>query len=192
MKYHLGQYSYHEQFKGHKGYGAPLILTADGGAAAFGDGDEGIMLVKLNKTGKEEWKRIITRKGTETESQSVVQDKTGNYYVFMLTYDETKYRGGCERVIFLNKAGTIVWDKFIGTCNLLNNPTVSFIRQLNDGRIIMRGHVVTQKPAKGKDPQYRFWEGWLDKTGKLTQQAGDVIDWKKPEWKKKFEPDQKQ
>jgi hypothetical protein len=192
MKYHLGQYSYHEQFKGHKGYGAPLILTADGGAAAFGDGDEGIMLVKLNKTGKEEWKRIITRKGTETESQSVVQDKTGNYYVFMLTYDETKYRGGCERVIFLNKAGTIVWDKFIGTCNLLNNPTVSYIRQLNDGRIIMRGHVVTQKPAKGKDPQYRFWEGWLDKTGKLTQQAGDVIDWKKPEWKKKFEPDQKQ
>jgi hypothetical protein len=110
----------------------------------------------------------------------------------MLTYDETKYRGGCERVIFLNKAGTIVWDKFIGTCNLLNNPTVSYIRQLNDGRIIMRGHVVTQKPAKGKDPQYRFWEGWLDKTGKLTQQAGDVIDWKKPEWKKKFEPDQKQ
>ncbi len=48
IKYHIGSYSYHEQFRGHQGYGAPLILTADGGGAAFGDGDLGTMLVKLD------------------------------------------------------------------------------------------------------------------------------------------------
>src|SRR5258705_8669375 len=101
IKYHIGSYSYHEQFKGHQGYGAPLILTADGGGAAFGDGDLGTMLVKLDKLGKETWKQIVKPKGNETESQSVVQDKNGNYYVFILVYDETKYRGGCERVAFL-------------------------------------------------------------------------------------------
>lgn len=191
MKYHIGQYSYHGQFKGHKDYGAPLILTADGGAAAFGDGDEGSMLVKLDKNGNIQWKKSFTAKGTEMESQSVVQDKGGNYYVFILVYDEAKfkYRGGCERTIFINKTGTIVWDKFIGSCNLVASPTVSYIRSLSDGRIAMRGHVVKVKPLEGKDPQYNFWEGWLDKTGKLTQKSGDVIDWKNEEWKKKFNPE---
>ncbi|MBL7849569.1 MAG: hypothetical protein JNN04_01615 [Cyclobacteriaceae bacterium] len=32
-QFHLSSYSYHEAFIGHTGYGAPLILTADGGAA---------------------------------------------------------------------------------------------------------------------------------------------------------------
>jgi hypothetical protein len=190
-KYHMGQYSYHEQFKGHKGYGAPLILTADGGSATFGDGDEGCMLVKLNKNGKEQWKRIIKSKGEEMESQSVVEDKFGNFYVFILVYDGEKfgYRGGCERAVFINKIGTIVWDKFIGSCTMINSPTVAYIKALDDGRINLRGQVVKVKPAEGKDPSYLFWDGWLDKTGKLTQKSGAVIDWKKEEWKKKFQPE---
>ena len=190
-KYHIGSYSYHEQFIGHNGYGAPLILTSDGGGAAFGDGDEGIMLVKVGKDGKEQLKRIIKPKGNETESQSVVQDKLGNYYVFMLTYDETKYRGGCERVVCLNKTGTTLWDKFIGSCELVNNPTVSYIKALSDGRISLRGHVVTEKPVEGKDPTYYYWEGWLDKAGKLTQKTGPVIDWtKQEEWQSRLKPEQ--
>ena len=189
-KYHIGSYSYHEQFIGHKGYGAPLILTSDGGGAAFGSGDEGIMLVKLSKDGKEQLKRIITPKGNETEAQSVAMDKDGNYFLFMLTYDDTKYRGGCERVVCLNKGGTVVWDKFIGSCNLVNNPTVSYIRSLPDGCIALRGHIVNQKPPDGQDPTYYYWEGWLDKTGKLTQKTGEAIDWKKQEeWQKRLQPE---
>jgi hypothetical protein len=190
IKYHISSYSYHEQFIGHQGYGAPLIFTADGGAAAFGDGDEGCMLVKLDKDGKEQLKKIFSRKGNEMESQSVVQDKNGDYYVFILVYDNSKYRGGCERVIYITKTGTIGWDKFIGSCYMVNNPTVSYIRALADGRIAMRGHIVTEKPLEGKDPTYYFWEGWLDKTGKLTQKNGVVIDWeKKEEWQSRLKPD---
>ncbi len=188
-KYHISSYSYHEQFKGHKEYGAPLILTADGGGAAFGDGDEGTMLVKLDKNGKQQWKRIIQPKGDEMESQSVVQDKTGNYYVFILVYDHTKYRGGCERAIFLNTTGAIVWDKFIGSCSLVNNPTIAYIRALDDGRIALRGQVVTKAPVKGEDPKYQFWEGWMNSKGVLTQKTGDVIDWKKQDWQKLFKPE---
>ena len=188
-KYHISSYSYHEQFIGHKGFGAPLILTADGGGAAFGDGDEGTMFVKLDKNGKEQWKRTISPKGNEMESQSVVEDVNGNYYVFILIYDNCKYRGGCERVVFINKLGAIGWDKFIGPCYLENNPTVAYIRAMSDGRIALRGQAVTEKPDEGKDPAYHFWEGWINNKGILTQKTGDVIDWANQDWKKKFGPE---
>lgn len=190
-KYHLGASTYFDAFMGKAGYGAGAILTVDGGGAAFGDGDEGTMLVKLDKTGKEQWKRIVKPKGEEIESQSVVQDKNGNYYIFQLVYDEArfKYRGGCERVVFFNKSGTMGWDKFIGTCSQVNNPTVSYIKFLPDGRIYLRGHIVTKAPLAGKDPDTRFWEGWMNSAGALTQKSGEVIDWGKPEWQKKFKPE---
>jgi hypothetical protein len=188
MKYHIGSYSYHEQFKGFKGYGAPLILTSDGGAAAFGDGDEGTMLVKLDKTGKVQWKRIIQPKGDESEAQSVVQDKDGNYFVCILVYDHTKYRGGTERVLFVNKTGALGWDKYIGTFTLMNNPTIAYLHALPDGRIALRGQVVKTKPVEGKDPTYVYWEGWINKAGVLTQKTGAAIDWANQDWKKLFQP----
>jgi hypothetical protein len=188
-KYHIGSYSYHEEFIGHAGYGAPLILTADGGAAAFGDGDEGCMLVKLTKTGKVEWKKIFQQKGNEMESQSVVQDKNGNFFMFILVYDNSKYKGGCERAICVNKTGALLWDKFIGSCNLIKNPTIAYICALPDGRIALRGQVVTEKPEEGKDPSYHFWEAWLNSKGITTQKTGDVIDWSGKEWQKKFKPE---
>ena len=189
LKYHLGSYSYHQQFIGYKGYGAPIVLTADGGAAAYGDGDEGAMLVKLDKNGRKQWIQIIPPKGDEMESQSVVQDVNGNYYAFMLVYDNTKYRGGCERVVHLSKTGVIVWDKIIGSCSLVNNPIVSYIRMLKDGRIALRGHIVIEKPAEGKDPSYHYWEGWINNKGALTQKTGNVIDWSNQDWQKRFKPE---
>ena len=191
--YKLGSYSYHEQFKGHKGYGAPIILTLDGGAAMFGDfgGEKGShgLLVKVDKNRKEEWKRAIRPQFDEMESQSVIQDKNGNYFVFMISYDYKRYRGGCERIVCLDKKGTILWDKTIGKYELVNSPTFSYIRSLSDGRISLRGHMVTEKPAEGKDPQYHYWEGWINSQGKLTQKTGVVIDWANKEWEKKFKPD---
>jgi hypothetical protein len=189
-KYHIGASTYLEQFVGHRSYGAIVILTTDGGAAAFGDGDEGLMLYKLDKTGKLQWKKKIARKGTELEPQCVVQDSKGNFYTFTLVYGLSGYRGGCERVVFINKTGVVGWDKQIGTCLLMNNPTVSYTRMLDDGRVAIRGHVVTEKPAEGKDPSYHYWEGWIGSTGALTQKVGDVIDWKDEKWKKLFAPEQ--
>jgi hypothetical protein len=189
-KYHIGASTYLEQFVGHPGYGAIVILTTDGGAAAFGDGDEGLMLYKLDKTGKLQWKRKIPGKGTELEPQCVVQDSKGNFYTFSLVYGLSSYRGGCERVVFVNKTGVIGWDKQIGSCQLVNNPTVSYTRTLQDGRVAIRGHVATEKPAEGKDPAYHYWEGWIGSTGVLTQKVGDVIDWKNEAWKKLYAPEQ--
>jgi len=151
-KYHIGASTYLEQFVGHRGYGALVILTADGGAAAFGDGDEGLMLYKLDKAGKLQWKRKIARKGSELEPQCVVQDNKGNFYAFSLVYGLSGYRGGCERIVFVNKSGVVGWDKQIGSCQLVSSPTVSYTRTLDDGRVAIRGHIVTDKPAEGKDP----------------------------------------
>src|SRR5687768_11558714 len=85
--YRLGYSTYFEPFLEKAGYGAPWILTSDGGAAAFGDN----VLYKFSKAGKEEWKRSIKPQFGEMESQSVAQDTKGNLYVFMLSYDEKRY-----------------------------------------------------------------------------------------------------
>jgi hypothetical protein len=184
--YRLGYSTYFEPFLDHAGYGAPYILTTDGGAAAFGDN----VVYKFDKTGKEEWKRTIKPQFEEMESQSVAQDTKENLYAFMLSYDPKRYRGGSERVVCYDKKGKLLWDKTLGAYTQLNNPIVSYIRPLKDGRIYLRGHIAKEKPPEGKDPVYRYWEGWLDSLGKLTQKANEVIDWKKEEWQQKFKPDQ--
>lgn len=189
-KYHIGSYSYGEAFKGHAGYGAPVILTNDGGAALFGDSDDGAMLLKLDKTGKEQWKRVIAPKFDEVESQSVVEDTKGNFYAFQLLYDESRYRGGSERIVCINKSGAIVWDKTIGSFSVVNNPIVDYIRALPDGKIYLRGHVTREKPPEGQDSKSLYWEGWIDATGKLTEKTGEEIDWKKGEWQQRFKPEE--
>ena len=186
-QYQLGFSSYFEPFVGKPGYGAPWILTSDGGAAAFGDSQ----LYKFDKTGKKAWMRTLKPavNETESESQSMAQDTKGNFYVFNLVYPIKGYRGGSERVVCFDKTGKQLWDKMLGPYTVMNNPIVSYIKTESDGRIYMRGHVVTKQPVEGKDPIYQFWEGWLDVTGKLTQKAGEQIDWAKDEWQKKFKPD---
>ena len=184
-RYRLGYSSYFAPFLKHSGYGAPIILTRDGGAAAFGSN----MLYKLDEQGEEQWMRSIKPDFDEMESQGVVEDTKGNLYLFMLSYDAKRYRGGSERVICFDKDGVMLWDKTLGAHTLENNPTVAYIRKLEDGRIYLRGHVVTDKPVKGSDPVYRYWEGWLDSTSKLTQKPGETIDWAQGEWQKRFAPE---
>jgi hypothetical protein len=188
-KSHLGTSTYFDDFIGHPGYGAQVILTNDGAAAGFGDGDNGLELIKLDKNGKVEWRKKIKKQFEETEAQCVVQDNTGNFYVFMLNYNPNGYRGGAERVVCFNKIGTLLWDKILGTYTLLNRPTVSYVHMLKDGRIEMRGHVALEKPAQGKDPDYHYWQGWFNSKGILAEKTGEIIDWKNPELQKKFKPE---
>ncbi|MBL7866100.1 MAG: hypothetical protein JNK10_14560 [Cyclobacteriaceae bacterium] len=181
-KYHIGASTYFDGFVGHAGYGAIVILTADGGAASFCDGDEGTVLVKLTKSGMEQFKKKVTHKGDEMEPQAVAEDKAGNLYLFMLVYDHTKYRGGNERVVCYNKAGTLLWDKYIGKFSAINNPIVSWVRTGQGGGLELRGHIATEKPEEGKDPVYRFWEATLNSKDLVTPRIGDAIDWAKSEW----------
>jgi hypothetical protein len=186
QKYRLGYLGEFDAFFGKSSYGAPVILTSDGGAAAFGNDQ----LYKISKTAKEQWMREAKMQFDAQECQAVVQDTKGNLYAFMLSYDRKRYRGGAERVVCYDKTGKLLWDKTLGAYTLKNNPTVAYIRSLSDGRIYLRGHVVKEEPLEDQNPVYRYWEGWLDNTGKLTQKAGDVIDWRKDEWQKRFLPDE--
>jgi hypothetical protein len=188
-KYHLGVSTYFDEFQGHELYGAGVILTKDGGAAGFGDGDNGLELIKLDKSGIVQWRRTIKKQFEETETQCVAQDKLGNFYLFMLNYNPDGYRGGSERLVCFSSKGLLLWDKMLGNYTLLNNPVVSYVRTLDDGRIEMRGHIVKDKPLEGKDPLYYYWQGWCNSSKELTTKTGELIDWKKPEWKIKFKPE---
>jgi hypothetical protein len=188
-KYRLGVSTYFDEFSGHDLYGAGINLTKDGGAVGFGDGDNGMELIRLDKTGKTQWRRSIKKQFEETEPQCVAQDSYGNFYIFMLNYNPKGYRGGSERVVCFSSKGVMFWDKMLGNYTLLNNPVVSYVHTLNDGRIEMRGHIVKEEPLPGKDPLYHFWQGWYNSKGILTTKTGDVIDWKNPEWKSKYKPE---
>lgn len=183
--YRLGYSYYFDAFVGKTGYGAPWILTTDGGGAGFGDN----VLYKFDKQGKEVWKRTVKPQfNDETETQVMAQDSKGNFYLFLLQYNHKLYRGGAERVVCYDKTGKLLWDKALGQYSPLNNPTVSYVKPTSDGKIYMRGHVAKEKGANG-DPKYLFWEGWIDATGKLIQKTGEAIDWGKPEWQAKFKPE---
>jgi hypothetical protein len=188
-KYHLGVSTYFEEFEGHALYGAGINLTKDGGAAGFGDGDNGLELIRLDKSGKLQWRKSIKKQFEETEAQCVALDSFGNFYLFMLNYNPDGYRGGSERVVCFSSKGILLWDKMLGNYTLLNNPVVSYVRTLDDGRIEMRGHIVKEEPLPGQDPLYYYWQGWCNGKGVLTTKTGDVIDWKNPEWMSKFKPE---
>lgn len=189
LKFHLGVSTYFADFEGHESYGAGINLTKDGGAVGFGDGDNGLELIKLDKTGKVQWRKSLKKQFDETEPQCVAQDMLGNFYLFMLHYNSKVYRGGSERLVCFSNKGVLLWEKMLGTFALLNNPIVSYVRTLDDGRIEIRGHIVKERPLPEKDPLYHFWQGWCNSKGVLTTKTGDVIDWKNPEWKTKFKPE---
>jgi hypothetical protein len=187
-EYNFRSYSYHEQFEGHDGYAAPIILLANGGTVFFGDAEDekSMILVQLNKEGTLVWQTPINLMFNEMETQSVVHDREGNFYAFVLSYNYSKYRGSTERVIHLDKNGKILWDKTLGDYTLKNNPHCSYIHLLDDGRLALRGHIVTDAAKEGDDPEYHFWQGWLNKKGEWTQEIGKVIDWADPSWKDFF------
>jgi len=192
--YNLSYYTYFEGFEGHEGYAAPAVQTRDGGAIVGGtdyieSAVEGVVM-KLNSDGREMWMKRFEPAYDDLEVQGILQDNSGNYFVFILSYNYKKYGGGVERVIYLDPQGEVVWDKLIGTYTLLNSPTFSWIRLMEDGRVAMRGSIVTEKPLKGADPSYHYWEGWLTNTGELTQQVGEVMDYENdPSWELKFLPE---
>lgn len=188
-KFHLGVSTYFDAFAGHDLYGAGIIITKDGGAAGFGDGDNGMELIKLDKTGKVQWRKGIKKQFAEVEPQCVAQDSFGNFYLFMLNYNSDAYRGGSERLVCFSSKGVLLWDKMLGPYTLENNPIVSYVHTLSDGRLEIRGHIVTEKPVSGKDPVYRFWQAWCNSKGVVNSKISDVIDWNNPEWQNRIKPE---
>ena len=157
MAYNLHSYSDHQQFEGHTGYAAPIFLTADGGAAFFGDLAGSVNIIKLASGGQLGWNVPIRAKFNVMETKSIIQDNDGNYYAFVLSYNYAKYRGSTERIISLTKDGNMLCDIKLGDYELENNPHCSYIRLADNGQLELRGHIVVEPKKEGADPEYHFW-----------------------------------
>ncbi|MBK9192103.1 MAG: hypothetical protein IPM77_11650 [Crocinitomicaceae bacterium] len=184
--YEVYAYSYFEGFAGKQGYASSVILTLDGGCAFldewYEENDHGPLLIKLDKDGKEQWKTKLKGGYEESESQGIVEDAGGNFYVFALVYTSTGYLGGCERVMCVSPSGELNWDKLIGAFTLENSPTFSYIHSDKNGKVELRGHIAKEKPAEGKDPDYYYWSAWLDSKGDIVEETGKRIDWANDNW----------
>lgn len=185
-KYEVYAYSYFEGFAGKPGYAAAVILTHDGGCAFLGEWYEGEnhgpLLIKLDSAGNEQWQTKLKGSYDESESQGIVQDSNGNFYVFALVYSNSGYRGGCERVMCVSAKGTLIWDNLIGKFTLVNRPTFSYIHADENGKIELRGHIVKETPAEGKDPDSYYWSAWLNADGSMEQTTGQLINWETDKW----------
>ena len=69
----------------------------------------------------------------------------------------------------------------------IDNPQCSYIHLNEDGRLELRGQIVTERAKEGSDPEYHFWTSWLNSKGELTVEIGDVIDWSDPSWETFYE-----
>ena len=189
--YEVYAYSYFQGFEGKSGYASSVVLTRDGGCAFLGDwyeeNDHGPLLIKLDAEGKEQWKIKLKGGYEESESQGIVEDAAGNIFAFALVYSSSGYRGGCERVMCVSPSGELNWDKLIGTFTLVDRPTFSYIHSDANGKIELRGHIVKEKPAEGKDPDYYYWSAWLDSKGSIEEQTGKLIDWANDNWQQWYQ-----
>ena len=87
----------------------------------------------------------------------------------------------------VSPSGELNWDKLIGTFTLVDRPTFSYIHSDANGKIELRGHIVKEKPAEGKDPDYYYWSAWLDSKGSIEEQTGKLIDWANDNWQQWYQ-----
>ena len=181
-------YRYHQKFEGHAEYSAPIVISDE--TIVFFSKDKQTKeyaLKKIKSDGELIWKFPVKQNYDELESQSLLITEEGMIFAFLLSYNYDVYRGGTERVILLDSEGSVVWDKLIGEFGLVNSPTFSWIRINEDGKVEMRGHIVTEFVEEDERPVYHYWRGWLDSEGNLNQEIGDALDWSDPATKALFE-----
>lgn len=166
-------------YVGKKGFAAPVILTRDGGLAVVGDymegNSKGVKVVFLNDKKEVMWAHFFGSKNDNLEAQSIIEDRTGYFYIFMEAHSKKEDTDTRERVIKIDALGNVDWDYALERKEDHYHRHCIYVKLHEDGKhIVLNGTVQPDKVAIENNEHYS-WKARLDGHGKLVQEIGGML-----------------
>ena len=160
-------------------FAAPVIITRDAGIIVIGGYSEGesigAKVVFLNEKKEVIWSHFFGAKNDNTEAQSIIEDRTGYFYIFMEAHNKLDDTDTRERVVKVNSRGEIQWDYALEEKEENYHRHCAYVKLDEDGkRLVLFGTVQPDKVAIENNEHYA-WEAKLDGNGKLDSEIGELI-----------------
>jgi len=160
-------------------FGAPVIITRDGGLAILGNYAEGetngVKLVFLNEKKEVMWSHFFGSKNDNLDAQIIIEDRTGFFYVFMEAKDKKTPSDMRERVVKINGLGDVDWDYALERKEDNYHRRCTYVKLHEDGKhLLLFGTVQPDKVAIDNNEHYS-WKAKLDGHGKLIQEIGAIL-----------------
>jgi hypothetical protein len=160
-------------------FGAPVIITRDAGLmviGAYSEGDsKGAKVVFLNEKKEVIWSHFFGAKNDNTEAQSIIEDRTGYFYIFMEAHNKLDDTDTRERVVKVNSRGEIQWDYALEEKEENYHRHCAYVKLDDDGKnLVLFGTVQPDKVAIENNEHYS-WEAKLDGNGKLDSEIGELL-----------------
>ncbi|MDG2227841.1 MAG: hypothetical protein P8L20_08940 [Flavobacteriales bacterium] len=164
---------------GKDGFAAPVVITRDAGLMLVGESFEGkskgAKVVFLNENKEVIWSHFFGSKNDNTEAQSVIEDRTGYFYIFMEAHNKLDATDTRERVVKVNARGEVQWDYALEEKEEHYHRHCAYVKLDEDGkRLALFGTVQPDKVAIENNEHYS-WQAKLDGNGKLDSEIGDLL-----------------
>jgi len=171
----ISVYSYHKKFIGNtEGYLAPFIKTSDNNLIIIGTKNEYEdikdyepgksipVVIKIDKDKNVLWEKSYKKKGfKDYTGASVVETEDNNYIIYIQSYYHPG-SGAVTRLLKINETGGIIWERQLQGKGKAYTPFPQTFQLLSDGSLVLKGHIY-----KDKSETAYYWEGKIDKDGKL-------------------------
>jgi len=160
-------------------FSAPVIITRDGGLIIIGGysegGSKGAKVVFLNEKKEVIWSHFFGSKNDNTEAQSIIEDRTGYFYIFMEAHNKLDETDTRERVVKVNARGEIQWDYALEEKEENYHRHCAYVKLHEDGKhLVLFGTVQPDKVAI-KNNEHYTWQAKLDGNGKLDSEIGELL-----------------
>ena len=160
-------------------FSAPVIITRDGGLMIIGEGYEGkfkgAKVVFLNEKKEVIWSHFFGSKNDNTEAQSIIEDRTGYFYIFMEAHSKLDDTDTRERVVKVNARGEIQWDYALEEKEEHYHRHCSYVKLDEDGKHLVLFGTVQPDKVSIKNNEHYSWQAKLDGNGKLDSEIGELL-----------------
>jgi len=164
---------------GKSDFSAPVIITRDGGLMIIGEGYEGkfkgAKVVFLNEKKEVIWSHFFGSKNDNTEAQSIIEDRTGYFYIFMEAHSKLDDTDTRERVVKVNARGEIQWDYALEEKEEHYHRHCSYVKLDEDGKHLVLFGTVQPDKVSIKNNEHYSWQAKLDGNGKLDSEIGELL-----------------
>jgi len=164
---------------GKAGFAAPIVITRDGGLMIIGEYSEGeskgAKVIFFNENKELIWSHFFGSKNDNIKAQSIIEDRTGYFYVFMEARNKVDATETRERVVKVNSRGKIQWDYALEEKEEHYHRHCTYVKLDEDGkRLVLFGTVQPDKVAIENNEHYS-WQAKLDGNGKLDSEIGELL-----------------